>query len=186
MINSDTESEVENYFVYIAFMVCACLGMILSHICDNRLNDAMFLCPMSREERKQYVKCGYWTKVGMIFIPYLVLLFILCALGYLDVMSLLVLAVIMLIYLLGINSYLSGKREGRQLWFTFSGYCEFMIFYIIFENGGLSSPTWDIGVWICIAILGLVLLFYFGQLFWKTRVEYVKMVMECMDYENSN
>ena len=57
---------------FYAFFLPFCFGIFLSRLYPNRMSRTLLLCPLSRQQKEQYIRCGFVIRVFVPFFLYLI------------------------------------------------------------------------------------------------------------------
>lgn len=101
MLNHDTMLEYQ----YIAGILPMLLSLLLSRMYGGQMSKTFFLCPLSKEQRTQYVREGIFLRIGLSVMVFLVLNLILLSLEQLSWFMFLAELYIMLLYAISVNIY---------------------------------------------------------------------------------
>ena len=143
VLASDGDNEI-TFFVYLFLLI---FSTIVSAIFMPYLDKPMYLCPMDREERKQYLRSGYLLNMGLLAILYIIVEGILLVFHQVDIVEFFVVGIGYMALMAIVNIkivYRRDKDKDLKHYGTWKKLCfvvtllSSMMLVIIFDNSGLG------------------------------------------------
>lgn len=101
--------NIDEYFVYYAMILPMILGVLLSRMYPNKLGKTLFLCPMTEKEKREYLETGFWIRVFLPSILYVVAGILLTIKGILKPFYFVAYAIAIFCFLVSVNIYRQPK-----------------------------------------------------------------------------
>lgn len=183
-------------FFYYSSMFSMIFGLLLSRMYPNQLSKTMHLCPLTKEEKRQYIETGFRLRIAVPMSFYLILNGVFVMLGWLFPVYYMGMAFILFIYLNSVNIYcLPEKKSPNEVGRIYNLPGSYELWNVLIQVFGilgtliLASAQMDVKNPVTAfekCVIGSCILLEF-LVFLKIRFTYYKPVMErAVNYENCN
>lgn len=191
IITFDPGDSVKGIFIYYGILLPIVLGIFLSRMFPCRITKTMFLCPMDKKEREQYIFSAYWLRVSLSVFLFTGIGVLLIATHLLNIWQFLLLLVGEFLISLTTNLYLDvaflklkfekkHNLKGYTTWYILNQLLSLIFTFIYFNivtNVEPSIRTWHINlsVFLLAAQVAMTAKMILG--YWK------KVMVVALDYE---
>ncbi|MDO5293131.1 MAG: hypothetical protein Q4F05_10310 [bacterium] len=140
------EPGLEKLMLYYCDIIPLALAVMFTGMYPNRLSKTLFLCPMSKEQRMNYLKTGFWLRAAVPIVVYFILNTIALLAGKSSLIGTIGMLLPLTSAILAQNLWIQTKGEdpkrGQKLAFSYKRYQSCYLFVTIL--GILSAVLFSI------------------------------------------